>query len=232
MKQSSNKNVRWELHQNETGVKWIKKTTPQVQIKLTHDERLSRRRHQVNLGKATLGFRNYCLLKSCGKDVSCEPPDIKTAVSKRQFDRMVREWRRNLHSFDDIEKFLQPYDVMGRYQTYPAHGSMHYNLPSPSRSKKFSSFDCKTPSTSTSSGSFSQSWSHPMHDPALNEVFKENQYLKLENSHLKEKVEFLKNLLKKSHHMLQLSLLGSYPLSTKPSFNDYPATTKDTPHSL
>merc|ERR550525_1015767 len=68
-------------------------------VRLTPAERQCRRQHQIDLGKATIGYRNYALLEKNGFiNNPLVPPDPPKNMSKRQFDKEIREWRRKLHA--------------------------------------------------------------------------------------------------------------------------------------
>jgi len=60
----------------------------------------------LDLGKATIGYRNYALLEKNGFiNKPLVPPDPPRNMSKRQFDKEIREWRRKLHAYDNVEFF-------------------------------------------------------------------------------------------------------------------------------
>eukprot|EP01083_Nonionella_stella_P040139 109105_1 len=65
--------------------------------------RLAQRQKQVNLGKKTAGYEIYSLLVSkCSRLVEDpKTPDIHRNLSKRQFDGLMKSWRRQLHFWDD-----------------------------------------------------------------------------------------------------------------------------------
>lgn len=70
---------------------------------MTEAERQARRQHQIDLGKATQGYKNLTVLRRQGKiREGPKTPDPTVKVSKRQFDKEIREWRRKLHAFDDV----------------------------------------------------------------------------------------------------------------------------------
>lgn len=71
--------------------------------------RLKQRQKQIDIGKNTLGYDRYSkvwpkskrLSANRSRDMSLpQTPDKRAKVSKRQFDGMVRKWRRLLHCFD------------------------------------------------------------------------------------------------------------------------------------
>lgn len=77
----------------------------QQPTRLTEAERQARRQHQIDLGKATQGYRNLCVLRANGvipHGPVTPDPAVKN-VSKRQFDKEIREWRRKLHAFDNVD---------------------------------------------------------------------------------------------------------------------------------
>jgi len=73
---------------------------------LSKEQRLERRKHQINLGKESVGYKNYIRLipKHKRRNVDPETPDGKAmhTLSKRRFDGLVRTWRRKLHDFDNF----------------------------------------------------------------------------------------------------------------------------------
>lgn len=73
--------------------------------RLTETERKARRQHQIHLGKATQGYRNLQTLRQNGVITDGPPtPDPNVPnVSKRSFDKEIREWRRKLHAFDNVD---------------------------------------------------------------------------------------------------------------------------------
>lgn len=72
--------------------------------RLTEAERQSRRQHQIDLGKATQGYRNLVVLREHGViPDGPQTPDPTVKFSKRQFDKEIREWRRKLHAFDNVD---------------------------------------------------------------------------------------------------------------------------------
>lgn len=77
----------------------------QQPTRLTEAERQARRQHQIDLGKATQGYRNLKILRQNGvipRGPQTPDPTVKN-VSKRQFDKEIREWRRKLHAFDNVD---------------------------------------------------------------------------------------------------------------------------------
>jgi hypothetical protein len=77
----------------------------QQPTRLTEQERQARRQHQIDLGKATQGYRNLTVLRANGvipHGPATPDPTVKN-VSKRQFDKEIREWRRKLHAFDNVD---------------------------------------------------------------------------------------------------------------------------------
>jgi len=71
----------------------------QQPTRLTEQERQARRQHQIDLGKATQGYRNLTVLRANGvipHGPATPDPTVKN-VSKRQFDKEIREWRRKVH---------------------------------------------------------------------------------------------------------------------------------------
>jgi len=73
--------------------------------RLTESERKARRQHQIHLGKATQGYRNLQVLRQNGviaEGPKTPDPNVPN-VSKRSFDKEIREWRRKLHAFDNVD---------------------------------------------------------------------------------------------------------------------------------
>lgn len=73
--------------------------------RLTEAERQARRQHQIDLGKATQGYRNLLVLRDKGvipEGPKTPDPTVQN-VSKRQFDKEIRDWRRKLHAFDNVD---------------------------------------------------------------------------------------------------------------------------------
>ena len=72
--------------------------------KETDPRRLSQRRKEIAYGKNTLGYERY--LRMVPKEKRRHPrdhpptPDPTRKYSKRQFDGIVRAWRRKLHDWD------------------------------------------------------------------------------------------------------------------------------------
>ena len=70
----------------------------------TDPRRLSQRRKEIAYGKNTLGYERY--LRLVPKEKRRHPrdhpptPDPTRKYSKRQFDGIVRAWRRKLHDWD------------------------------------------------------------------------------------------------------------------------------------
>jgi len=65
--------------------------------------RLEQRQNQITLGKATMGYTNYTqLVPKSRRRPRWHPntPDPNAQYSKRQWDGLVRKWRRQLHTFD------------------------------------------------------------------------------------------------------------------------------------
>lgn len=71
----------------------------------TDPRRLSQRRKEISYGKNTLGYDRYTRLvpKARRKPGHPRTPDPTLKVSKRQFDGLVRAWRRKLHDWDPPE---------------------------------------------------------------------------------------------------------------------------------
>lgn len=70
---------------------------------LTPEERLSARQKQIDLGKATVGYRNYIAQRHLIKTIPRpKTPDPHRQCSKRAFDGLLRQWRQRLHRWDSV----------------------------------------------------------------------------------------------------------------------------------
>mmetsp|Transcript_64089 Transcript_64089/g.119144 ORF Transcript_64089/g.119144 Transcript_64089/m.119144 type:complete len:356 (-) Transcript_64089:296-1363(-) len=60
------------------------------------------RTRQIQIGKSRPEYKRYCSLVplECRDDSQPSTPDPRARISKRQFDRLLSEWRRRLHEFD------------------------------------------------------------------------------------------------------------------------------------
>lgn len=69
---------------------------------LSLDQRVRQRLKQIQFGKNTLGYERYISLVPKNKRVKGDPrtPDIHKNCSKRSWDGLVRQWRRQLHRWD------------------------------------------------------------------------------------------------------------------------------------
>lgn len=72
--------------------------------------RAERREQQLDLGKGTVGYRNYIRAVPREQRDPCNPLHVNTPradsdvyVSKRHWDHLVRVWRRAIHLWDDWE---------------------------------------------------------------------------------------------------------------------------------
>ena len=80
--------------------------------KETDPRRLSQRRKEIAYGKNTLGYERY--LRMVPKEKRRHPrdhpptPDPTRKYSKRQFDGIVRAWRRKLHDWDPPKSEQDP----------------------------------------------------------------------------------------------------------------------------
>lgn len=86
------------------------KSTPKKPARLSDEERRQRRKHQIELGKETEGYKNYIKLVGKKKRKRKDPvtPDWEdVSTGKRRFDGAVRNWRRRLHDFDNLEAAKQ-----------------------------------------------------------------------------------------------------------------------------
>jgi len=73
----------------------------------TDQHRIAQRQKQIDYGKNTLGYQEYCKAvprekRKPGTDP--QTPDIHLKISKRGFDGLVKIWRRGLHEFDPTKK--------------------------------------------------------------------------------------------------------------------------------
>eukprot|EP00756_Hemistasia_phaeocysticola_P049900 Hpha_TRINITY_DN24499_c0_g1::TRINITY_DN24499_c0_g1_i1::g.165635::m.165635/K18710/SLBP; histone RNA hairpin-binding protein len=70
--------------------------------------RVQQRLKQLKLGKATVGYSNYVRLVNPDRRDPADPlhvftPRAELNCSKRHWDAQVRNWRRALHQFDDVD---------------------------------------------------------------------------------------------------------------------------------
>ncbi|KAJ1453445.1 histone RNA hairpin-binding protein, partial [Pelagophyceae sp. CCMP2097] len=65
--------------------------------------RLAQRKKEISYGYNTLGYDKYLVAIPKDKRKRSDPatPDVTIKYSKRQFDGIVRAWRRRLHEWDD-----------------------------------------------------------------------------------------------------------------------------------
>mmetsp|Transcript_17358 Transcript_17358/g.22572 ORF Transcript_17358/g.22572 Transcript_17358/m.22572 type:complete len:229 (+) Transcript_17358:40-726(+) len=70
--------------------------------KETDPRRLTQRRKDIQYGKNTLGYERYIRMVPKNERKRSDPmtPDIEMKASKRQFDGIVKAWRRRLHEWD------------------------------------------------------------------------------------------------------------------------------------
>eukprot|EP01083_Nonionella_stella_P068664 182505_1 len=70
---------------------------------LGYDARIAQRMKQINLGKSTPEYERYVehVPKNKRKQSYPVTPDARKFMSKRQWDGKVRQWRRQLHRFDE-----------------------------------------------------------------------------------------------------------------------------------
>lgn len=90
---------RHREEESSPGRKWPRLATKEVE---TDPRRLEQRRKEIRYGKNTLGYDRYTRLvsKQARKRGDPRTPDVTMKVSKRQFDGIVRDWRRKLHQWD------------------------------------------------------------------------------------------------------------------------------------
>jgi hypothetical protein len=71
--------------------------------KETDPHRLAQRQKQIDFGKNTEGYDRYSRLLPRLKRAKGDPqtPDITKKMSKRNFDGLVKAWRRKLHTWDE-----------------------------------------------------------------------------------------------------------------------------------
>ena len=70
------------------------------------EKRLQRRQKQIDIGKMSEGYQNY--MKKVPKEARIpneikhpRTPDPRQSISKRAFEKQVRNWRNLLHLWDD-----------------------------------------------------------------------------------------------------------------------------------
>lgn len=82
--------------------KTAKPTTP-VMVNL--EQRKKSRRHQVELGKQSIGYKNYIKIKpkhTRNKYDLYTPDPEDMSLSKRRFAGQINSWRRKLHAYDEL----------------------------------------------------------------------------------------------------------------------------------
>ena len=70
-------------------------------------QRMRQRSKQITYGKQTKGYQNYVMCVKIEDRVSKNPehpatPNIHDERSKRSFDGLIKQWRRKLHTWDDV----------------------------------------------------------------------------------------------------------------------------------
>ena len=70
--------------------------------RITDEHKLSQRQKQIDFGKNTIGYERYSRQVRRHERRPGDPrtPDIREPHSKRQFDGLVKEWRRRLHQWE------------------------------------------------------------------------------------------------------------------------------------
>lgn len=66
-------------------------------------QRIQQRKKQIEFGKNTEGYKNYIQMIPFNRRTIEEPmtPDPESEISKRCFDRQLKEWRKKLHNYDN-----------------------------------------------------------------------------------------------------------------------------------
>lgn len=67
---------------------------------------LNRRQKQIDYGKNTIGYQNYCQLISKEKRGKKDPvtPNKFGKFARRSWDSMIRVWRMKLHAYDPVDE--------------------------------------------------------------------------------------------------------------------------------
>lgn len=71
-------------------------------IEESKKRRTEQRLKQIEFGKNTIGYKNFCKLvpKNIQKKI-LPVPNAYVNYTKRQFDGLMRKWRKELHAWDD-----------------------------------------------------------------------------------------------------------------------------------
>lgn len=73
----------------------------------TDQHRIAQRQKQIDYGKNTLGYQEYCKAiprENRKQGTDPQTPDIHLKISKRGFDGLVKIWRRGLHEYDPTKQ--------------------------------------------------------------------------------------------------------------------------------
>jgi hypothetical protein len=198
--------------------------------RLTEAERQSRRQHQIDLGKATQGYRNLVVLREHGViPDGPKTPDPTVKFSKRQFDKEIREWRRKLHAFDnvDFKGLKQQMHVKKKKTQDSEHPWSDYHSARPS------TFRAPSPSSVSSEGMSSRytSVSPDHHANAKSGLLMENETLRCKVQELTYKNVLLLERLHQQEMLLRtfmdtdhydMDLFGPYPRESESQGTWYP----------
>ncbi|XP_026327340.1 histone RNA hairpin-binding protein [Hyposmocoma kahamanoa] len=86
---------------HESDSKTSRPPTKQLELE-TDPEVLNRRQKQIDYGKNTVGYYNYTNEVPLDKRTKQHPktPDKYTKYSRRSWDKLIKMWRKQLHSYD------------------------------------------------------------------------------------------------------------------------------------
>lgn len=108
LKEGRDDNVwsRWRSSSASSSSSAAAGSSAKISLIETDPHRLSKRQKQIDFGKNTIGYDNYVksVPKSARRGYRFEEPrtpDKGQKYSKRQWDGMIRSWRRTLHAWDD-----------------------------------------------------------------------------------------------------------------------------------
>ncbi|EGG21991.1 hypothetical protein DFA_01877 [Cavenderia fasciculata] len=81
-------------------------------LKEDNPKRLQARQRQLDIGKATIGYKTFSTAVSKSKRKKSDPktPNKNQICSKRSWDGQVRKWRRLLHQYDPVGTPLEDDD--------------------------------------------------------------------------------------------------------------------------
>ncbi|KAI8825133.1 histone RNA hairpin-binding protein RNA-binding domain-containing protein [Fimicolochytrium jonesii] len=98
----------------------------------TEERRMEQRQKQIDYGKNTAGYQRYIAMipKQRRKRSDPETPKKETKCSKRCWDGLIRQWRRELHAWDPPEGTSEEqtgWDLPGMTQQKPRQSSSPFD---------------------------------------------------------------------------------------------------------